>query len=251
MKGISCLHTVEVRMDRLEKSIRRQRDYIESMLISPLSRMAQICARTWDDRIALDFALKSFLKRNTGHRCRLLYVIDKHGRQYSSRISESGSDDSIIGRDLSARPYLAQLNPDDQKHFVLSDVYVDKQTHKPCITALHSIRKNDEIRGYIAADFGLRELPLKRVDEVQLQEWRQIRGDPSIRGTLFQQTCSRSAMDEHLEEVLDVVESLITEQGIFHAKLHFSGIRKIGLLVTYKRPSSIQRTKVAMSAPNR
>ncbi len=56
-------------------------------------------------------------------------------------------------------------------------------------------------------------------------EWRQIKGDPSIRSTLFQQTRSRSAMDEQLDEVLDVVESLITEQGIFHVELYFSSSR--------------------------
>ena len=32
-------------------------------------------------------------------------------------------------------------------------------------------------------------------------------------------------MDEHIDEVLDVVESLMTEQGVFHAKLHFSSSR--------------------------
>lgn len=225
MKDVPCPHAEEVTMDRLEKSIRKQRDYIESILVEPLSQMAQICANHWANRVKLDLELANFLKRNTGHRCRLLYAIDKQGRQHSSSISDLNSDDSIIGRDLSNRPYLDQIKPNDRKHFVLSDVYIDKQTHKPCITALHSIRCNGEIRGYIAADFGLKELPLKRVDDVRLQEWRQIRGDPSIRGTLFQQTCTRSAMDEHLDEVLDVIESLITEQGIFHAKLHFSSSR--------------------------
>lgn len=79
--------------------------------------------------------------------------------------------------------------------------------------------------GYIAADFDLKDLPLRNVDEIQVKEWRQIKGDPSIRNTLFQQTRTRSAMDEHLDEVLDVIESLMTEQGIYHAKLHFSSSR--------------------------
>ena len=108
---------------------------------------------------------------------------------------------------------------------MLSEVYIDKQTRKPCITALHKIKRDDEVLGYIAADFGLNDLPLKNVNTIEPEQWRQIKGDPSIRGTLFQQTRTRSAMDEHLGEVLDVVESLITEQGIFHAKLHFSSSR--------------------------
>ena len=41
--------------------------------------------------------------------------------------------------------------------------------------------------------------------------------------TLLREVCKH--LDEHLDQVLDVVESLMTEQGIFHAKLHFSSSR--------------------------
>ncbi|MDX2504811.1 MAG: hypothetical protein QNL62_10085 [Gammaproteobacteria bacterium] len=61
----------------------------------------------------------------------------------------------------------------------------------------------------------MKDLPLKNVDECQQQKWRQIKGDPSIRGTLFQQTRTFSAMDQHLDGVLDVVDALMTEQGIY------------------------------------
>jgi hypothetical protein len=113
----------------------------------------------------------------------------------------------------------------DNLRFFLSDVYVDKHTRRPCITALHRINVNDELQGYIAADFGLTDLPLKHVDSSRKHKWRQIKGDPSIRSNLFQQTRIHSAMDKRLDEVLDVVETLMTEQGIFHAKLHFSSSR--------------------------
>ena len=212
-------------MQRLEKSISRQRDYIEDFLIEPLSALADICAFHWDDRLKLDVALSNYLLNKKDHCCRLLYAIDRHGMQYSSNISDTAVDNMIIGRDLSDRPYLQGMGASEQSPFVLSDVYVDKKTRKPCITAIHIIKNNDEFIGYIAADFDLKNLPLKNVDEARLQGWRQIKGDPSIRGSLFQQTRSRSAMDECLGEVLDVVESLITEQGIFHAKLHFSSSR--------------------------
>jgi hypothetical protein len=134
-------------------------------------------------------------------------------------------DETIIGQDLSHRPYLRSIDSGSETQLLLSDVYIDKQTRKPCITVLHDIRLHDEVIGYIAADFGLRDLPLKNVNDLQSYEWRQIKGDPSIRGTMFQQTRVRSAMDEHIDEVLDVVESLMTEQGVFHAKLHFSSSR--------------------------
>ena len=212
-------------MDRLEKSIKRQRDYIEYILLEPLSKISDICAECWDDRHLLDLKLKNYLISNTGHRCRMLYAIDHQGLQYSRNVSDIDFDDSRVGQDLSNRPYLDLASGQGQKNFVLSDVYVDKLTRKPCITALHSINQNKEQIGYIAADFDLKDLPLRNVDEIQEQEWRQIKGDPSIRSTLFQQTRTISAMDEHLDEVLNVVESLVTEQGIFHAKLHFSSSR--------------------------
>ena len=212
-------------MGWLEKSISKQRSFIEGLLHDPLNQLATICSYNWDDRVALDDVLKNYLQEKTDHRCRLLYVIDKQGLQYSSNISDAMVDDTIIGQNLSHRPYLDSLENDDKLKLVLSDVYIDKQTRKPCITALHVIRRNDETVGYIAADFGLKDLPLKNVNEVRSHEWRQIKGDPSIRGTLFQQTRTSSSMDEHLDEVLDVVESLMTEQGIFHVKLHFSSSR--------------------------
>lgn len=212
-------------MGWLEKSISQQRSFIEGLLLDPLSQLAALCAENWHDRQALDHVLKKYLMKKTEHRCRLLYAIDAKGRQYSSNISDAIVDNAIIGQDLSYRPYLASSDNNEDTALILSDVYIDKQTRKPCITALHRVRRNNETVGYIAADLGLKDLPLKNVSEVQSHEWRQIKGDPSIRGTLFQQTRTYSAMDKHIDEVLDVVESLVTEQGIFHAKLHFSSSR--------------------------
>lgn len=212
-------------MGWLEKSISKQRSFIEGLLLDPMSRLADICAANWQDREALDDAIKLYLDNKPDHRCRLLYAIDNKGVQYSSNISDTIIDDAIIGQDLSLRPYLKSIGAGNESTLLLSDVYIDKQTRKPCITILHSVRCDGEVIGYIAADFGLKDLPLKNVNEIQAHEWRQIKGDPSIRGTMFQQTRVRSAMDERLDEVLDVVESLMTEQGIFHAKLHFSSSR--------------------------
>ena len=213
------------KMGWLDDSIIKQRSFIEGLLLDPLSHLADICTANWNDIDALDQELKNFLQQKTDHRCRLLYAIDDRGLQHSSNVSDEIIDKTIIGQNLSSRPYLDNLDRGENTALLLSDVYIDKQTRKPCITALHSIKCGDKVLGYIAADFGLNDLPLKNVSGVEPHQWRQIKGDPSIRSTLFQQTRSRSAMDEHLDEVLDVVESLITEQGIFHAELYFSSSR--------------------------
>jgi hypothetical protein len=212
-------------MSWLENSISKQRDFIEGLLLDPMGQLANDCAQNWGDTEGLDKAIKNFLENKQDHRCRLLYAVDKHGTQVSSNITDDQIDKTLVGQNLASRPYLDDIDIYENSALLLSDVYIDKQTRKPCITALYNIRLNDEVVGFIAADFGLNDLPLKNVNTIEPAHWRQIKGDPSIRSTMFQQTRSRSAMDEHLDEALDVVESLVTEQGIFHAKLHFSSSR--------------------------
>ena len=54
------------------------------------------------------------------------------------------------------------------------------------------------------------------------KRWLQIRGDPSIRQFLFSQSRVDNEFDDHLEAVLKIVELLLLEGGIFHAKINFS-----------------------------
>jgi hypothetical protein len=213
-------------MGWLENSINQQRDYLIALLHEPLGELAQLCMTQWEDRESLDRAIKAYLQNRPEHRCRLLYAIDLSGKQYSSNISDELVDDTIIGQNLAERPYLQFLRGrSSHKRVFLSDVYIDKQTRKPCITVLHLISDRDKELGYIAADFGLNDLPLRETSNIQPREWQQIKGDPSIRSSMFQQQKTCSLMDQRIDEVLDVVESLITEQGVFHVKLHFSSSR--------------------------
>ena len=55
--------------------------------------------------------------------------------------------------------------------------------------------------------------------------WKQYRGDPAIRGALFEQCRVRSAMDDQFNETFAQVEKLMCQHGVFHAKLHFSSSR--------------------------
>lgn len=52
--------------------------------------------------------------------------------------------------------------------------------------------------------------------------WLQIRGDPSVRQFVFEQTRVPNEFDKRLAEVLARVEVLILGHGVFHAKMHFS-----------------------------
>jgi len=74
--------------------------------------------------------LRLFQQQKKDHCCRLLYAIDAHGLQYSSNVSEDVIDDTVIGRDLSSRPYLVGVDTSSTEPLVLSNVYVDKKTRK-------------------------------------------------------------------------------------------------------------------------
>lgn len=54
------------------------------------------------------------------------------------------------------------------------------------------------------------------------KRWLQIRGDPSIRKFLFSQSRVNNEFDDQHVAVIDTVELLLRERGIFHAKIHFS-----------------------------
>lgn len=50
----------------------------------------------------------------------------------------------------------------------------------------------------------------------------QVRGDPSVREFLFQQTRVESDFDRYIDRVLDIAARLLTESRIFHLIVHFS-----------------------------
>jgi len=52
--------------------------------------------------------------------------------------------------------------------------------------------------------------------------WLQIKGDPSIREFLFQQTRVQSQFDDDLERIHNIVYQLLVHKGAFHVKLHYS-----------------------------
>jgi hypothetical protein len=54
------------------------------------------------------------------------------------------------------------------------------------------------------------------------QKWLQVRGDPSVRAFLFAQERVESLFDTHLHDVHRIVKELMTNKGVFHAKIHYS-----------------------------
>jgi len=54
------------------------------------------------------------------------------------------------------------------------------------------------------------------------EHWLQIKGDPSVRRFVFEQTRTASLFDARIEELMATVGCLLTRHGVFHAKIHFS-----------------------------
>jgi hypothetical protein len=76
--------------------------------------------------------------------------------------------------------------------------------------------------GSLGADFDLRSLPVTSALYQEPGNWRQVKGDPAIRSTLFQQTRTESPMDRNIQNALSILEELLTERGIFQCQIHFS-----------------------------
>ena len=52
--------------------------------------------------------------------------------------------------------------------------------------------------------------------------WLQIKGDPSVRAFLFQQSRVSSLFDSDIDRIHDIVYALLTKKGAFHVKVHYS-----------------------------
>jgi len=208
--------------DPLSGVIRRHRLWLESLLSEGMRPLAAACAERWHARELLDTWLQDRFADICC--CQLLYAVNTQGRQCSSNLTRDGADPAAFGQNLSGRPYLAGYN--QSRNFILSDVYISRFDRRSCVTALHAVRGGDGgLLGYVAADFHLRDLPqIHKAAETPVR-WRQIKGDPAIRQILFQQQRVNSAMDSCLNQVHDIVHELITERGVFHAKLHYGSSR--------------------------
>lgn len=208
----------------LQESVTHQREVLITMLADPMKRAAKSCAKVWGDREKLNHALDEIL--HTMSYCKYLYVLDKDAVQLSDNVSHEGLVTRHFGRDRSERPYVQEMATAGE--FMLSTAYMSLRAKRPSLTAMQLVRdENKNIIGYIGADFDLRDLPLTRDLYEEPREWTQIKGDPSIRGNVFSQTRSDSDMDRHIDMVFGVIEELIIEHGVFHAKFHFSSNRSV------------------------
>ncbi len=207
-----------------QEAIVQQREALRVVLRGPLQKAAELCSYAWHDRAALDAALSEAFRIIPS--CRYLYALNTDGVQISSNIARDGRHPDDCGRDRSQRPYMREKVPADG--FVLSQAYISLRAKRPSLTAIQLVRGTDwRVLGFVGADFDMRDLPITRQLYQEPTHWRQIKGDPAIRGTVFHQTRTDSLMDSHIDTVLPVVEALMTTHGVHHVILHFSSSRAV------------------------
>jgi hypothetical protein len=212
------------RLHTMQESIAQQREALKGLLREPLAVAAQACSRVWTDRKALDEVLARTLAGL--NMCKYMYALDTNAVQISDNISRDGVIEGDFGRDRADRPYMNERVPSEG--FLLSQAYISLRARRPSLTAIQLVRDDHgQALGFIGADFDLRNLPLTGKLYEEPTYWRQIKGDPAIRGTVFHQTRSTSQMDENIDTVIGVMEELMVDHGVFHVILHFSSSRAV------------------------
>ncbi len=202
-------------------AVQRQRVALAERLSQPLASIADSCEPVWGDRAKLDdVLLKSF---ETVPNSLFMYVLDTNGLQISDNVSRKGLLPEHYGRDRSSRPYMREAVP--SWGFLLSEAYLSLRANRPSITALQIVRRGDEVLGYLGVDFDLRDLPVTSELYEESEEWRQIKGDPAIRSSVFLQRRTESPMDKEIDVASAIIEELIMDRGMFQCVIHFSSSR--------------------------
>lgn len=206
-----------------KESIYLQREQLGRLLHEPLAQLAQLCVPVWGEREKLDQVLGQHFGKIP--HCAALYCLTTEGIQICDNVSAAGRDELHFGRDRSHRPYLKEAVP--SWGFLLSDAYIGLLKNRPSLTALQIVRSGATVLGYLGADFDLRDLPVTAALYEESGEWRQVKGDPSIRGSVFLQCRVDSPMDQILSQALVILEELLTHRGVFQCQIHFSSSQSI------------------------
>ncbi len=198
-----------------------KKEELAKRIKKPLAEVAEMCSENWPDQHAIDEILQHEIGAIPD--CSLLYAWNVDGQVISCMILTDRVDESWLGKDLNDRPFLSKHLP--YMGIMLSSVYRSDYDGRECITALQAVNRDNELLGFVAADFSVTDLLRDTSLNVNIPQWNQYRGDPAVRGTLFLQERFTSQLDEHIDEVLARFETLIAEHGVFHAKIHFSSGR--------------------------
>lgn len=204
-----------------KEAVNQQRIELARNLLTPLTIISEACESVWPDRDALNKILLDNYSKVPN--CLFLYALDACGVQVSDNVGPEGLMPEHFERDRSQRPYMCEPVP--SWGFLLSDAYLSLRANRPSITALQVVHRDGVTLGYIGADFDLRDLPVTGDVYEESADWQQIKGDPAIRGSVFQQRRTESPMDRNFDVGIAIIEELMVDHGMFQCVLHFSSSR--------------------------
>ncbi len=209
-------------LDLLREKINAQRKLLMEMLRDRMSNASARISALMDDRQAMESLLVQELAQM--QYCKHLFVLDASCIQLTANIRRDDIDVTQLARNRADRGYMQGIA--GATDFKLSDAYISKNKKRPSLTAVHVIKNHaGELLGFLGADYDIRELPHTEQLYKQPASWQQLKGDPSIRQGLFAQCRSQSVIDTRIDDVLALMNELITEHGVFHGKIHFSSNR--------------------------
>ena len=195
------------------EKIGKQSKALKALFEPNMLKLSKACVLCWSDLDRLDNVLSTYF--SSIPYCHLIYAVDKSGKQISSNINPYGIDYSYRNQDLSKRPY--SINLYSKRDFMLSPVYMSKNTGRPCISAIHSVRDDSQqFLGFIVADFDLRNLPLA----ISSYEGSSLPQNCKRRQAL--DLCTQSAFEKYPTELQGILNKLISEHGIFHVTIHYA-----------------------------
>jgi hypothetical protein len=202
----------------IKKTIGEHRKILTALFEPPMAHLAKYCAELWSNPEELNTLLSE--QFSSIPHCQLLYAVDKFGKQVSANVNAQQIDVNYRGQDLSRRPYSVSLYP--KRHFMLSSVYISQTTGHPCISAVQPVISEQQFLGFVIADFDVGQLPLSMTPSAQMTPaaWRQNHHNSIYRPLSPQRVLS--VLDHHISEILDVLNRLIKEYGVFHCTLHCS-----------------------------
>jgi hypothetical protein len=210
-------------MSRFKQIITEKKRALERRTAEPLKLLSEQAATTWQDPDQLDALLQKGISQLP--HCSLIFAVDTKGILISSNVENNGLDTQWRGVELIDRPFLDSNLP--YRGLTISHVYTSRHTMQPTLTVMHAVHREGEFLGFIAADFNVDDLPFTPVNSMASSPgaWQQYKGDPAIRGTVFLQERTPSAMDKVLDEAIDTITDLMQHHGVFHCKIHFSSSR--------------------------
>lgn len=204
-----------------KETISHKKKLLASLIKTPLAELTQSCSRHWSDAGKLHDVLQDGLCKLP--HCQLLYLIDTQGKQISPNLARGVRDNSWYGQDLSSRPYLKANLP--YRGMVLSAVYLCQRSMQPCITAVQAVRKDEQLLGFLVADFLVNKLPNTSGAGLPRMAWQKTPVQGNGKNALLLPRRETSNTDTNIDYLIYVLSTLLQEHGVFQFQLHFSSNR--------------------------